>query len=818
MLSSMLSIIDLWKFFECATEDTYVEELISRVPDIQAILDEISKELKRVFDRELIIFNGKNKRELLRLPGKKAGNIRLKMEQEFFSVSQLKKLILGEFKVSEYLAHQSLFKLPIDSIVSFPGNATDSWLTLKQRVRYSTSEFKNPKELSTAKGMLEKEHVIWCYNNSCTGKTWMGINLLDKFRGVKYVYDFGSNQLLDLDTLKILLEWGTDSCILIDDMQLDIENSLEIIQYLHHHRDSIISRNLYIFLVSWTGMLENSSVKDYTKENGISCIKTDPDKFIKLLENQVRAIDSKLAGICGKNLFLLSKAVSLKSKRESLPYEEYLFRCFVDSEEEEQLHLIYICAVLGSYEFETPIAFLESYGQLNTEILKCGKIVNDSIYVGHREICVFVCEHLSRKYPELKRSEDIMMDYIRFLDGTLKWKALIHIVPESNKNKRSGVYSVGFIWNLLNNLIFSLRRAAETDSSFAGTPSSMCFALLIADYFREIDSFADVAESFASCFVIKDDHVVVDFGRVRTKEDFATIKARMCEEDVANPEFYKYYVPGKELDENLMHRIWLLSLIVQAGDVLHHFGYTKLVEFAEKDLLSLQENDGCWYPYRVPWITACVLRGLSKRGYSIRDGFIQKAVQYLTNTMNMDGYWEAHTGGWNRIYETSAMCLDALNKCGINCAENTNLLKALNFLREHSAEWMIEEYEIDGAAVACLLMDTLGVDEKLLEYIRELTQRNISSLFSIIPSERLTEESCKAALIAYYVTDLCWSILERDIDSLMLEFFEEASGKESRKNNTVVSQNHESITVFVQGGNNVIAGGCAKQIIMKDQE
>ena len=68
-----------------------------------------------------------------------------------------------------------------------------------------------------------------------------------------------------------------------------------------------------------------------------------------------------------------------------------------------------------------------------------------------------------------------------------------------------------------------------------------------------------------------------------------------------------------------------------------------------------------------------------------------------------DEKWEAHTGGWNNVFETSSLCLEALIKCGVDC-ENGLVNDVVNYLLRNSQMWMLENNEIDGATTACSLL------------------------------------------------------------------------------------------------------------------
>lgn len=773
MIDIVVNIIKLWESInKLQNENKTIKDLLIEVKDLYKTLEVISEKKCENFDLEVTIIDIHNGKEILTLPSKNKPLIKILITESDIGLNVLEKIIVGDQKVSDVIVSNSKLGFNINSLVDLcKGNYDDTWTILKQRTGFVVSALMNPPELKEAKEKILNNNVLWCYNTSCSGKTWLGIQILDKIcvHTNKFVFNSSSKQLLNVDLLYLLLEVGSNCGIMIDDMQCDIETSIKLLDYICSNLPSLKARNIFIFLISWSKMLTLDESRNYLSQ--IPSIQTKPDHFKGLLKNKVSNIDANLEIICGDNLSLLSKAASLKKISKTTNYIDELYNCFIYTDEEQQVKLAYVCAVLGIYEFETPLAFLTNYGVLKKDTLKTAKFYNNQIYIEHREICAFIAKYIESNYVISLKQKDILKDYIAFLDGTLKWKALIHLVGVQRKSE---VLSVGFIWNLLNTLMKTLKNESIRDPSWNKTPSSMCFVLLIADYFNDIDDFQSVAKAFCSCFSIENNHIKIDFENIKTSEDFQQIKHNMIIEDneCGQPIDYE---SGEDIDQEAMHTNWLLSLIVQLSSILKHFGYSNLVDIAKKELIERQNDEGFWYPKRVPWVTACALRGLSYNGYNINNELINNAVSYLISQIEEDGYWNAHTGGWNGVFETSSMCLDALNKCGVNFSENIYLNRGINYLKNNSNIWMSEDYEIDGAATACLLMDVLGVNSDLLSYIQELTKRNIETLFDTTEEEILQTESCKAALISFYVTELCWNILERDLDELMEEFIEDAN-------------------------------------------
>lgn len=768
-------------------ENGTVKQLYQNVGFLDSILEVIHQDQKESFDVQIDIIDCSNEKVemLFTIPSTNLPYVDLCFDCKKLSLDDLEDLILGQKKMSDILLFKSFLPLEARSFSSFCSNINkDTWKLLKQRVGYKKPIV--PQELNSTKECLLNENVVWCYNSSCSGKTWLGIQTIDTLNIVdnqKIACNIGLSQLFDIQHLYIILEYGKNCSLLIDDMQCDPDTSKFILDFLKENKLRLRLNKIFVFLVSWSSFT-NQYIEylDY-----FSCIKTDPSKFALLLKGKIE--DKQLSDICGGNLSLLSKAALLRTSK-FLNKKEALFNCFVKTQDLEQIQLVYITAVLGKYDFETPIAFLDNYGRLNKDTIIDAKFYSDVVYIGHRNICSFIESYIEEVFDPGITPKELLEEYIYFLDGTSKWRALVHLI---GTNTQSEVHKIGFVWNLLNTLMDFLEKESREDQTWNSTPSSMYFVLLIADYFNELDKYEKVAEAFKNCFSINDNRVTVDFSKVRTTDDFIRIKECMIVEDTQH-NYDSRFESGVELDQNEMHLNWLLSLIVGLSNVLKHFGMTELLEVARYNLLNRQHVDGYWYPCRVPWITACAVRGLAYDGMDKDGSHISKAIKYLQTVMNEEGYWDAHTGGWNGIFETTSMCLEALKKSKVNCLADSRFSKAIDYLELYSSKWL--HNDLEGVSTACILMDIKGVNESLLEYVQNFTGNIVPKLLETEREEELHSQSCAAALTSFYAIELCWSILERDLSELMDEFIEDAN-KESLSEDVYNAQTQSNSTINI---------------------
>ena len=122
-----------------------------------------------------------------------------------------------------------------------------SWERFVERIGYKEEDFLVSDESSLAKERIKEYNILWCHNKSCTGKTFLGLYSLTYFNSVKFVYNPTVNNTCNLDFLKILLEYGTNCALMIDDLQCDVEFARKILSFLCNHKADIKTRNIHIF-------------------------------------------------------------------------------------------------------------------------------------------------------------------------------------------------------------------------------------------------------------------------------------------------------------------------------------------------------------------------------------------------------------------------------------------------------------------------------------------------------------------------------------------------------------------------------------------
>lgn len=80
---------------------------------------------------------------------------------------------------------------------------------------------------------------------------------------------------------------------------------------------------------------------------------------------------------------------------------------------------------------------------------------------------------------------------------------------------------------------------------------------------------------------------------------------------------------------------------------------------------EMLDSYGGWYHYRLPWITARILIGLRYVDFSKRSDrvnickVIKQSINSLVDRIN-DNHWRSGAGSWVSMWESTALCLEAL--------------------------------------------------------------------------------------------------------------------------------------------------------------
>ena len=222
-----------------------------------------------------------------------------------------------------------------------------------------------------------------------------------------------------------------------------------------------------------------------------------------------------------------------------------------------------------------------------------------------------------------------------------------------------------------------------------------------------------------------------------------------------------------------MHRAWVLGLLLGAEGVAREPRKQRMKQL-KKVAASVQMAEGGFYPLRVPWITARVLIGLAKAGESLESSrVVRDACDWLRRPFPEGPYrrgtWESGTGEWNTTLATTAMCVNALVRCGVPATDRC-VRAGSAYIEDNKSEWSAAGKEIDGAfametllAVGVRWRELSGELENLISWARAREPwLDVARLAS-----EVHDESCKVSQVASSLVGIVWDTVRAELPLLL---------------------------------------------------
>ncbi|MEO3773436.1 prenyltransferase/squalene oxidase repeat-containing protein [Micromonospora sp. B9E7] len=328
-------------------------------------------------------------------------------------------------------------------------------------------------------------------------------------------------------------------------------------------------------------------------------------------------------------------------------------------------------------------------------------------------------------------------------------------------------------WETLIRLGRSMRRRSAEDSSWGDNLGAAVFAASALSQLNHVESWHEIAKGVRQRWSYDAPGCTLPEpvgGVTADYEDFVEIQQSMAQEDsIFGPAPHLAGMTADELDTGRMYRNWVLGLLLGfegAAPVVHQDQdrIDQLIEVARE----AQEEDGNFYPARVPWVTARVVLGLCQANLRVDHPVVRDACNWLLRQVTeggpFDNWWRSGTGSWNREEATTAMCLSALVRAGVPM--RPEMATAHAWLMGREGEWATPGREIDMSQVleATLLCTEAvnGTREHLMTLFQRIaTERRSPTLLATAPEERL-----RIPFVAAQLADIVWRIVQ--LESLKL--------------------------------------------------
>jgi hypothetical protein len=307
------------------------------------------------------------------------------------------------------------------------------------------------------------------------------------------------------------------------------------------------------------------------------------------------------------------------------------------------------------------------------------------------------------------------------------------------------------LWKSYRELADRLQYQQERDATWGNNPSSCMYACQAFGVMGMPNQARDSLRFLREIYSVVDGHFTICLDNLTTKADNAEIGRRMAKEQ-----------PEVAVDLERFHTTWLAGVCLSAEAAA---GDRKRISALANAIIAQALPSGGFYPERIPWVTARMLRALGVAGYSGHRQ-VRRASEWLLNQCVASNgqekdHWVAGTGGWNSDAETTAMAIMGLMAVG-HGINDPRLRGPRAYLRAEQAQWEIKQASPIDTALAVRALLALGepwssVAQSTIDLAKRAVEKTLWDSVSKSAAETL-EQSSQAAQVA---ADLIRIILQR---------------------------------------------------------
>jgi hypothetical protein len=324
-------------------------------------------------------------------------------------------------------------------------------------------------------------------------------------------------------------------------------------------------------------------------------------------------------------------------------------------------------------------------------------------------------------------------------------------------------------WDMSEKVVRWLETQTELDCAWKNNLGSAVFAASALAKLQHYDKWLKIATWVRSRWRYDDPALMRPEpvgGLTTDAEDFDQIAAEMVSEDAAYaPDPHPSGIPATDFDPGKAYRNWALGLLLclEGTAPLVHREPERIKQLLAMAARAADEETGCFYPPRVPWVTARIVIGMCHAEVDPGSNqTIAAACRWLHDLVTDPGrptWWRSGTGRWNSDESATAMCVVALTAADLSIGYRKAIGTATAWLTSpnQKANWTEPDREIDLAQVVQAL--ALRSDPLLQEALGTLIERTIKELKQPTPRDELPQDRLRLPFFAAQLTEIVWQIV-----------------------------------------------------------
>ncbi|EGU60140.1 type 11 methyltransferase [Vibrio nigripulchritudo ATCC 27043] len=284
------------------------------------------------------------------------------------------------------------------------------------------------------------------------------------------------------------------------------------------------------------------------------------------------------------------------------------------------------------------------------------------------------------------------------ITGT-KPSKIIDVIDGAEAIAKADVLTEDEKFSLKNRLTHLISHYGLDNEQWATAISSQYFLASIAKIcgYTSRSDYQSLLNKFLKSFHLQlDNSFSVDKSHILvTPEELNSIVSCMEKEDEIDNYFQRSSkTKWQNIDKWGLHDNYLYGLAVDIANDSQYEVLEQVRKAALKRLICKPEgarldDNGGWYPYRVPWITARILVSLSVvKDRDCDSKVIAEALDSLSLRIFENSYWKSGVGDWVTKWESTALCLEAFEALDAVSEYHQKISSVLKYVVENENEWL----------------------------------------------------------------------------------------------------------------------------------